>query len=466
MTLVNNKVLKSTIWYTLSNFLLRGISIFTAPIFTRILSLSDYGTTSNFIAVSGMLYSICSFGITYSVPNGYIDYKKNFDEYLSSMIWLSLIISCINFLVVYIFKNTFSQLFNIDSSLVVYMFIYLAFVPILEIIQSKYRFMYNYKINVIISFVSTFLNIIISFTLIFMLSSQSLARILGLTLPTILISLIFLKNFLNKNMQNHKDLICTWKYILKISLPMVPHALSTQILNQMDRLQITKEVGESYSGLYSFAYTYGSLLSLLGNAINQAILPWLYDKFEKKEYLQIKRVYIFFMMILMLASLFLIFVSPEMITVLGPNEYRVGIKCIPPIIGGIYCQIIYSSYSSLALYHKRSMSISIFSIIAALTNYILNIILIQKYGYIAAAYTTFISYFILLLLHMINCRFTIRVEVLPDKILLLSCIFILIVLEIVQICNFSFHIRFMFALFTFGLSILILYLVKKQNVLK
>lgn len=39
----NSKALRAGLWYTVSSITLKAISIFTAPIFTRLLTPEDYG---------------------------------------------------------------------------------------------------------------------------------------------------------------------------------------------------------------------------------------------------------------------------------------------------------------------------------------------------------------------------------------------------------------------------------------
>ena len=45
---MNNKVLKSGIWFTISNFIVKSIGFITTPIFTRMLSKSEFGDFNNF----------------------------------------------------------------------------------------------------------------------------------------------------------------------------------------------------------------------------------------------------------------------------------------------------------------------------------------------------------------------------------------------------------------------------------
>lgn len=46
-TVTTGVVLKSGIWYTVSNFAFRAIAFITTPIFSRVLSQSEYGEYNN-----------------------------------------------------------------------------------------------------------------------------------------------------------------------------------------------------------------------------------------------------------------------------------------------------------------------------------------------------------------------------------------------------------------------------------
>ena len=57
-------------------------------------------------------------------------------------------------------------------------------------------------------------------------------------------------------------------------------------------------------------------------------------------------------------------------------------------------------YVNVEQFNKKTIGMAIASTIAALSNYILNMILLPVFGYLAAAYTTLGSYMILLFIHM------------------------------------------------------------------
>lgn len=84
----------------------------------------------------------------------------------------------------------------------------------------------------------------------------------------------------------------------------------------------------------------------------------------------------------------------------------------------------YSLYVNVEHYYKKTKGVTVNTLIAAGCNIILNLIFIPIFGYVAAAYTTLVSYFVALLLHA-RCSKKIEKKVLPFKIFIMPFLEIL-----------------------------------------
>lgn len=74
---------------------------------------------------------------------------------------------------------------------------------------------------------------------------------------------------------------------------------------------------------------------------------------------------------------------------------------MPPVAASCVLQFIYCMYVNVEQYEKKTGRMALASVIAVIINYVLNTICIPLYGYIAAAYTTYASYFVLMVLHIL-----------------------------------------------------------------
>ena len=125
-----------------------------------------------------------------------------------------------------------------------------------------------------------------------------------------------------------------WYEGLKLSLPLIFHNLSNQILNVADRYMLSAWKGTSEVAIYSFSYNLGSIINMIWLSINNAWIPWYFDQLKVKNYLLIKeysKQYIIFFM--WLTTSFLL-ISPELVYIMGGKQYMNGIYIVPLIALG------------------------------------------------------------------------------------------------------------------------------------
>ena len=59
----NNKIIKAGLGYTVGNYLIKGLTFLTVPIFARLLSQNDYGIYNTFVAYESFLYLFIGFAL-------------------------------------------------------------------------------------------------------------------------------------------------------------------------------------------------------------------------------------------------------------------------------------------------------------------------------------------------------------------------------------------------------------------
>jgi len=187
------------------------------------------------------------------------------------------------------------------------------------------------------------------------------------------------------------------------------------VLSQLDRIMIINICGSSDAGLYSFGLTYASLALIFSNAVMQAYIPWLYVSYKEEDFSAIKNSNNIICLIMCVLTFGIITVAPELLKLLGSKDFWDAKFVVMPLAIGSLFQYVYNTYSSLELYHKKTIIIAIGTVFAGCLNYFLNIIFIPKYGYIAAGYTTLFSYLALAIFHMYACNKICKKRVYDDK---------------------------------------------------
>ena len=119
--------------------------------------------------------------------------------------------------------------------------------------------------------------------------------------------------------------------------------------------------------------------------------------------------------------------APEAVAILGGDAYADSVYCVPPIALGIVCQSLYTHYVNIELHLKQTKYVSAATIFAACINLVLNAIMIPKYGYVAAAYTTLFSYMVLMVTHYLITIKVFKVKIYDDKFMFASLLVVFLI---------------------------------------
>ena len=172
------------------------------------------------------------------------------------------------------------------------------------------------------------------------------------------------------------------------------------VLNSTDRIMITKICGAADNALYSLAYTCGSIITILINSINTAFSPWLAERIHENDTKSVRSFSKYYITSFVCIAIGVMLVAPEVLYILGGKSYLAAIYVMPPVAMGCICQFLYTMMVNIEQIKGKTVGMAFASAAAAVLNYVLNLLLIPKFGYIAAAYTTLAGYLLLLGLHM------------------------------------------------------------------
>ena len=411
------KALKSGVWYTVSNFLLQGVAFITTPIFTRLMTKSDFGAFSNYTAWLSIVAIVCTLEFKSSVSRAYYDFTEDFDGYLSSITFLGTLITAGFYALVLIFRGFFESLLGMDFLYINIMFLNVLFAPALEILQAKHRIQLKYKAFVVVSIVTTLSSTLLSVLLVTRLENRLAGRILGQALPLIIAYIIafILVTSRGKTIYNKTY----WKYALVFSAPIVPHLLSNTLLGSSDKVMITYMIGSEANAIYSLAYSCGMIISVLFTSMNQAWVPWLFEKLHEEDHMTVKKVSKLYLAVFMIMLEGAVLLAPELMLIMGGRSYEEATVLVAPIMLGYGFKFAYTFYVNIEQYEKKTYFISVGTIAAAVINIVLNLIFLPRYGYAAAAYTTLAGYVILMVLHLIFCRSILKIAGMYDNVFIL-----------------------------------------------
>ncbi len=395
----------------------KGLQVITTPIYTRLLTTEEYGIVSLFFSWYEILVIFTGLCLSKGVfNNGMLEFKKERDEYTFSMYSLTFLSASIIGVIVILFCKFVYNFMNLPISLIYYMFLLLMFEASFSLWTVRQRFEYKWKLTSIVTLLVTIFSPMFGIIGIILFPKYHIfGRIIGARTVFLLVYI----GFAIYHAKKAKFHIGTkfWKFALKFNLPLIPHYLSLHILNHMDRIMIAIIISESAAGIYSVAYSGAAIIKLFWQSLNASLIPWTYEKCEKKDFKRINDITVVLVFTYAMMCIIFMFLAPEMMSILAPSNYKSGIYIIPSVISGVYFSALYYIFANIVYYYKKPKYVMFGSVLSAIANIVLNAIFIPIFGYMAAGYTTMISYMLQVLIDYIAMEKILKFNIYNMKII-------------------------------------------------
>lgn len=386
--------------FLICSFLQRGISFITTPIFTRILSTTEYGQFTIFNSWMQIITPIISLNLYSGVySQGVIKFEKDRNRYSSSLQGLSLLLCFIWLIIYYIFNDWFNSLFTLSTIQIMAMFIMIWSSGAFNFWSMEQRADFRYKKLALLTIAVSVTQPVLSVILILNSKNKVTIRILSMAF----VQFAFYVGTFISQIKKGKTLFSKvyWKYALQFNIPLLPHYLSLTVLSSSDRIMISSMVGADKAGIYNLAYAVSMIMTMFNTALLQTIEPWIYRKLRDKEIDGLSRVAYPCFFLIAAVNLLLILFAPELISAFAPHEYYEAIWVVPSVALSVLFMFMYSFFATFEFYYEKTNYVAIATIGGAILNIILNYFSIKWFGYLAAGYTTLFSYMLFALLHYI-----------------------------------------------------------------
>ena len=397
------------------------ISFFLLPLYTSYLATKDYGTVDLIQTYVTLLVPIITLELEMSIFRFLIDSRKSEKE-------TNKLISN-NFFILGISLSIFSILYIIVSSIVTIPYRWLILVDIIVCVLSGnflqvargFGKTLDYAISCILTGLTTVISNII---LICFVHMQAEGMIISMALANFMCSLylfIRLKLYskINFKIVDFKQI----KEMYKYSLPLIPNGISWWIVNVSDRSIISIVLGASANGLYAISNKFPTIISSLTGVFN---LSWSesaalhINSSDRDEFFSdITNTVLRLFMALGVGMLACMpFVFPILIDV----KYNDAYNYIPFLVLGTVFNVAICLYSQVYLAKKLSKQVASTAIVGAIINILINVIFIKQIGLYAAAISTMISYFVMMIYRHFDLKKYVNIKI--EKKLIIESIII------------------------------------------
>lgn len=390
---------KSAIAFAIANSMTMGITAITTPIFTRLMSVSDYGLVSIYNSWQSVLLVLVTLMLSAGVyNNGLIDFKDKKDQFTSSLVGLSCLLTIVWFLIFWQGYDQFSKVIRIPFGLMCIMFLYFFTLPAYNFWMTQARFSNKYKKPIVISLSTSIVSIGIGILAIMLFPEQkAYAKIVGTTIPIIIVYAVILLFLIYKGRTVVK--LAYWKYALSFNMPLVPHYLSNIILGSSDRIMIGLLCNERQAGIYGVVYMLANIMAILISSINVSWVPYLYKRLEEERYKEVENLSKKLILLVTGGCIVVMMFGNEAMYILAPKDYYEAVYIIPVLIYANFFVFLYGLFINVEMFYKRKYFITVATTLAALFNVAANYLLLPVLGYQVAAYTTLLGNCILAVGH-------------------------------------------------------------------
>lgn len=438
-------LLKNIGLLTFSQLATKLISFFLVPLYTSVLTSTEYGTYDFLGATIGVLLPILTLNIQEAVLRFCIDKNKDSSAIVTvgtKYLLISNLIVILGLLVNHIFR--FSS--TIDEYFL--MFFLMFFIQSLAgVVLAYVRGIEKIKELAFSSLAASFITIVcnVVFLLVFRwgLRGYFLANIIG---PFVQIVYLLITSHFFNYIRLSKYII-EEKEMLEYSKPLILNSIAWWINNVSDRYIIVFFCGLSENGIYSIAGKIPSIMVLFQNIFNQAwVLSTVkeYDKEDKNGFFT--NTYKTYNCALVIFCSGIIVFNKILAKVLYSKDFFIAWKYAPWLTIAIVFSALSGYIGGFFSAVKNSKLYSISTLLGATTNVILNFIFTPIYGALGAAIATTISFFAVWLFRLWQSKAFINLKINIAR----DCVsYMFLVIQGIIMLLLSGYIMYLFEIFLF-----------------
>ena len=396
-----------TIINILSTFIVQGLTFFSLPYFSKMLGTENYGVYTiyfTWVQILSIVFSLQA-GETIGISrNTYPEEKqKSFQSSVISLAFSSYVVLSLLVFAALSILNCF-KVIHINIVILVLALIHGWGMYCVSFVQSKFTYEFKALKNFSLSLTVTLLNIVLSILLIRTYSGEDnyMGLMIGQSLVYAFAGIVLFVYLLIQGKTFYN--LDFWKFTLPISFPIVFHLLAIFALNQSDKLMIQWMIDSSSVGIYALVCTFATVINSIWIAFNNSWVPFYYEYTRNNDYESIATHSKNYVELYSVITVGFILLSKEVFLWYAPEDFRSVWFMIPLFVAGYYFVFLYSFPVNFEFFYKKTKTIAVGTILAAIVNILLNIVFIMKWGIIGAAIATAIARLIQFLFHFISVK--------------------------------------------------------------
>lgn len=391
----------NTIIFSIGTIGSKLVLFFLVPLYTNVLSTDEYGVADFVQSLSQLVVPIISIMIQDAVLRFGLSKNYNSTIVLKNAMLVSTFGMIIGLLCIPLFS-----LYGAISEWSIYLY-FISIVNMMQNILCSYAKTINKNLVYAISGIISALVLALSNIVLLLVFKMGIEGYL----LSIIISHLFSVLYIGVFTRAFKDLfdVRIEKMLLfemmKYSIPLIVNSVSWWIVNASDRIMIEHYTSNSDLGLYTAASKIPALLSLINSVFLQAWTISVIREYENKEDpIFSSNVFKYYSLLMFIGTSIIVLILKVFMSVYVGAQFQESWRFVPLLLYGTTFYGFSLFFGAIYSAAKENVNVAVSTIIAAIINIGINLLLMRKYGVVVASVSTAISYLSISVFRIINSR--------------------------------------------------------------
>ena len=406
------KLGRLSVIYSLGDISNKGLAFLLLPLYTRFLTPDDYGILAITTMISAFLSMLLSFGMISAILRFYYLFTDDVQRrrfYGAMWVFLLLLPGCVVLVLSQFGQPVFSALFRqvpFEPYIRLTLWTVLLRTAFALMPPNLFRAREQAGHYAAFNFLTFAATVLWTIWFVVIQRQGAVGAVRAQCASALVVAVIALAILLKEVVPN-----TDWRHLrpaLAYGVPLIPHFVSHWGLSVSDRAILERYVSLGQLGIYSLGYQFGTAYQMVITAVNNSLIP-MFGRSAKddKEFQLIPSVATYYVLVITTIGLAVALLAGDIIVLLTPLSYHNAGKVVPwVILGYLMMGIYYLSMNVLSITVGKTKAVPFVTMAGATVNIGMNLLLVPKFGIMAAAVNTALGYAVLAVLMFVLAQRT------------------------------------------------------------
>lgn len=419
----NKELAVNTVYLTIGKISTQFISFLLLPLYTSVLTTSEYGTVDLINTYQQLLVYIVFLQIEQGVFRFLVDTRRSNDKKRQNQVISSAAAVAVSASSLFVLLYTLLH-GMVDSKYTIFILLNVlavSFSGLMLQIARGFGDNISYVVGSFLSAVTTILCNILLVGIFRVGPGGMLTSIFIGNLVCIIVIVIRCKVYRYISVKSvAKDVM---KQMLLYSLPLIPNSIAWWVIGASDRTVVLMFMGASFNGLlaisHKFSTVYSAIFQIFNLSWTESVSLHIYDEDRNEFFSDIINKSL---MLFGCLCAGIIACMPFVFKVLVNPQYADAYYQIPLFMIGAFMNAVQGLYSVIYIGMKQTGKLAFSTIMAAVINVVAGVLLIGKIGLFAAPVSTILAYVVIILYRYFDIKREIPTKLDVKRILMLMAI--------------------------------------------